>query len=162
MSWIVKKEISLTLNENEMKKLMFLLMMVLTLSSTAQINQKNKVQRKWDKYDNLYDDTTSKTNFIVGTDTPGKCLIKSSRSTIGSLFCTAIGSVIIAYSFNKDAESEAKTFRAIGGLTMFTGIILEVRGIILIGKAGKLMENERQKSLSYNISPTKIGLAFNF
>lgn len=140
-----------------MKKLIFLLIMLITLSSFGQNNDKTKW---WNKYDNL--DTPVKKDSIqlITNETSGSCLIKSSRNTLTGLFLNIAGGALISLSFTEKEDADA--FKIGGAVLMITGSILQIRGIVLIGKAGKLMEKEKQKSLSYNISPTKIGLAFNF
>lgn len=136
------------------------------LTTIASLSQTTKVKtfNKWDKYDNLYDDTTHYTKYklLIKTDSPGKCLIGSSRSTIGGLVFMGIGSGILTYSLSFSDSYEKTPLQVVGCAVALTGIILQIRGIILIGKAGRLMEKEYKKTLTYNVSLNKVGLAVNF
>jgi hypothetical protein len=134
-----------------MKKLITFILLALSITTFGQL-----------KSNSTKDSTIAKSTFVVGTDTPGKCLIKSSGSSIAGLVLMGFGAGIMAYSTNPDVADSATQLQAVGGAVIVVGAIFQIRGIVLIGKAGKLMEKERQKTLSYYVSPTQTGLRFNF
>jgi len=108
------------------------------------------------KTDDIYSITTKE-------GTAGQCLVESSNSTLTGLALMTIGTAVYIGSFNQKDTDTKKVYQIFGGATTFIGAVLQIKGVILIGKAGKLMEKERKlNELTYNISPTGIGLKLTF
>jgi len=137
----------------------YFLVLFLIISSTAVYAQ-DQNNKWWNKYDNLDSPFKKDSIQLITNETSGSCLIKSSRSTLTGLFLNIAGGALLTLSFTEKQDADPLRFG--GAALIFTGSILQIRGIILIGKAGRLMEKKKQKTLSYSISPTKFGLAFNF
>lgn len=94
--------------------------------------------------------------------TPGDCLIKASNSQMGAYFAFAFGGAMTYCVISNKVPDEQKGACRIVSIASFAvGVILQVNHTILIGKAGKLM-NEQQKSITFKASPTGAGLAINF
>lgn len=106
--------------------------------------------------------TVNKKNPINLAVTPGDYLIKASNSQIGAYFAYAFSSAMFyCVASNKVDDTQKDACKIVGFASLAAGVILQVNHTILIGKAGKLM-NEQQKSITLQASTNTAKIAFNF
>ena len=133
----------------------FLVVMFIGISTTfgqfRTINDQEKVQ----EHTHIYMWNGDKVEA-----TPGNLLQKASTNILGGVACLTAGSGLLVLNMNEPKEDNS--FKYLGYGTILVGVFLELRGVWLIGESGKIMEKDRQKSISYKISPTGVGLALNF
>lgn len=106
--------------------------------------------------------------------TPGTYLRQASNSFIGGFILTAVGGGCLAIGANSSSETvdrdtgktysnDNKTiFTALGAGLMAVGVILEIRGIVLIGRAGDAMNKERKTALVLQPKANGASLVFKF
>lgn len=110
--------------------------MLMALSSTAQ-----------------YSDIVYPKKEITGLKTPGKYLRQASNSLIGGLLISAAGAGCLVLGAKESTSNSnnkntgeyqgndgQQAFTYIGVGLIVTGAILQIRGIVLIGRAGDAME----------------------
>lgn len=92
--------------------------------------------------------------------TPGSALKKASNSFITSLVFGVVGSGVIIASTKSDAPN---VMYAVGGICGVMSTVYYVNGVVLIGKAGVLMDN-KNNSVAFEMqnSNTGITLALKF
>jgi len=91
--------------------------------------------------------------------TPGTYLRQASNSFIGGFILSAVGSGCLALAANSSSETVDRdtgksysndnkvVFTALGAGLVTVGVILEIRGIVLIGRAGDALNKERKTAL---------------
>lgn len=150
-----------------MKHLFTILMLCISIVTFSQnfgnhdVGAKSKEPKdstktvKW--YDDDYLSTISSRN-----NTSGQCLVAASNSQFGAYVASVVGSIMIVCSASGAVnDSQKDVCNIIGYTSIGVGLILQIRSTVLIGKAGKLMD-EQQKSLTFRASITGVGLALNF